>query len=219
MNSTRSSNNYRKIINFGQVNPKNPLEVCFGNTINNKFEGGVLGDVIGGQMSRNCQMLLSDYCGKNWDGYCEMASHNINPNYPNEVLSCAMNVPGCGDLCKKLTNGEQLIRNSAFKRFCRTPDCAQRCEPFDPTNPLSPQICYPVSVPCFGPGECQIVCDTGDISRLDSDPLFFKMLENPQTCLDILIGLFKSAQEKGQVGQLMQTNFGKFANMNPVYFQ
>ena len=214
--------NYKKIINFGSVNPKNPLEVCFGNTINNKFEGGVLGDVIGGQFSQNCQLLLAQYCGDNWDGYCEMASQNINPNYPNLVMSCALPTPiqgWYGATLRRLTAGQQLIRNAAFKRFFKTPGCMQRCESFDPTNPLSPKVCYPVDTPCFSNGECSLVCDIGDISQINRDRLFLNMLNNPDATLDILICLYNDAKQKGAADQLMATNFGKFVAMNPQYFQ
>jgi hypothetical protein len=217
-----SRSNYKKIINFGHINPKNPLEVCFGNTINNKFEGGVLGDVIGGQFSRNCQLLLAEYCGNNWDGYCELASKNINNNYPNLVMSCSLPTPiqgWYGSTLKNLTAGQILIRNAAFKRFFKTPNCMQRCESFDPTNPLSPKICYAVDTPCFSTGECTLECDIGDIAQINRDRLFLNMLENPSATLDILICLYQDAKAKGKLNELMQTNFGKFIAMNSTYFQ
>jgi hypothetical protein len=214
-----SRSNYRKIINFGDITPKNPLEVCFGNTINNKFEGGVIGDVIGGQHSENCQMLMSDYCSNNWDGYCELASHNVATKYPNMVPGCALPVPGCGDYCRRLTAGENLIRNAAFKRFTRSPNCSQRCQPFNPTDPRSPQICYNIAIPCFGVSDCEIVCEIGDISNLNRDPLFLKMLENPRATMDILVGLYQCAKKQGKLDQIMNTNFGKFISINPSNFQ
>jgi len=214
-----AKSNYKKIINFGDITSKNPLEVCFGDTINNKFEGGVLGDVIGGQHSENCQILMADYCANNWDGYCEMASHNVATRYPNLVPGCALPNLGCGNNYKRLTAGENLIRNAAFKKFTRSPNCAQRCQPFDPTNPQSPQICYSVNTDCFGVGDYQIVYDIGDVNKLNQDPLFLKMLQNPHTCIDILMGLYISVKSQGKLDQVMKTNFGKFISMNRNFFK
>ena len=83
-----SRTRYVKIVDFGSdTKSKNPLAICFGNTINNKFEAGVLGGSIAGQSSYNCQKLLSQYCSNNWDQFCDMASQNINSNYPNTFLN------------------------------------------------------------------------------------------------------------------------------------
>ena len=94
----------------------------------------------------------------------------------------------------------------------------QRCEPFDPTNPLSPKICYAVDVPCFSNGQCTLECDIGDISQINRDPLFLRMLENPDATLDMLICLYNDAKKKGLLSQLMKTNFGKFVQVNPQFF-
>jgi hypothetical protein len=205
---------YKKIINFGNIAPRNPLAICLNNTIDNKFNGGVLGDTFTGQSANNCQRLLADYCATNWDGFCEVASKNTNQQYPNIVNArSAVYNP-----YPPLMAGEQLIRNAAFKRFCYYPGTIDKCELFDPVNPMSPKICYPVN-----PDDSMIyqdpVCQVMDYSTLDNDPLWIKMLENPRACLDILARIYNNAKATGNVDKLMVGNFAEFVKINPDYFR
>lgn len=207
---------YSKIIKFGDIAPKNPLEVCFGDTINNKFQSGVLADTHSGQGSRNCQLLLAEYCGNNWDGYCEMASYNTNTSYPNEVLGCFTPMPGFNlDSSRRMSLGEQLIRNAAFRRFCIAPFATKKCHSFDPTDPKSPMVCYEINdTPCQDSTGEQSICEIRDFSNLDQDPLFNKMLQQPECCIDILVSIYYRAKVQGTLDALMKTNFGRFVRNN-----
>lgn len=206
---------YKKIINFGNIAPRNPLAICLNNTIDNKFNAGVLADAFSGQGANNCQSLLAEYCGDNWDGYCEVASQNTSTLYPNIPAGSQpqeMYVPN-----PPLNLGEQLIRNAAFKRFCIIPGTVQKCELFDPVNPTSPWICHPVNLDDSTIWQ-DFQAEIKDFSKIDSDPLFFKMLTNPRTCIDILVKIYNRAKETGKLEELMNTNMGKFVNINRRYF-
>lgn len=209
------TSSYKKIINFGNIAPRNPLAICMNNTIDDKFNAGVLADAFSGQGADNCQALLADYCGNGWDEYCEVASNNISTRYPNTVMSWS-----CNDTYNPqppLNAGEQLIRNAAFKRFCFIPNAVEKCELFDPLNPMSPKICKPTSA--YGSYLEEPVCRVTDLSQLNKDPLFIKMLENPRTCIDILVKMYQYAKENNQLEKLLETHFGKFVEMNKEYFQ
>lgn len=209
---------YKKIINFGDVVPKNPLEVCFGDTVDNKFQSGVLADTHSGQGSRNCQLLLADYCGNTWDGYCEAASYNTSLRYPNQVLGCYSIMPGYDVDSINLPLGQQLIRNAAVKRFCIFPTSVKRCQPFNPTDPKSPLVCFESNDTITSPYENRLYCEIKDFSELDQDPLFNKMLQQPDCCIDIILHIYQKAKNSGKLEDLMKTNFGKFVNNNPQYF-
>ena len=206
--------NYSPINDFGSnVAPQNPLDVCLNDTIDNKFQGGVLGDLYG-QHSDKCQMLLSQYCGNKWDNFCELASKNTSRKYPNLVQSC---IQPSLTACENLTAGENLIRNSAYERFCKTPSCAKKCEPFNPMDPNSPMVCYTVNA-CSYSDDCPVVCRIDNVDTIDQDPLMYKILTNPHACMDVLVNIYKTAKREGTLSKLKKTNVGKLFDLYPNIF-
>ena len=114
-----STYNYSSIGNFGSnINSSNELNKawgqCMGSTIDQQFNGGVLGALYG-QYSNKCQQFMADQCCNNWDGNCEVASQNINKSFPNIEAGCgALAMFACEH---DLTAGEMLIRNAAARKY------------------------------------------------------------------------------------------------------
>jgi hypothetical protein len=206
-----SRSSYTKIIDFGSsahsaVN--NPLTYCLNQTLDNKFLHGTLGDVLGSQHGKHCQMFLSDYCSKNWDGYCEYASQNTNKVYPNNIQECG----GGGEssvACGDLNAGEVLIQNSARKKYCKmVGDFTQKCESFDPTVPNSPMVCY--NVKNGGYNNAVLMCEIEDPSSIDNDPVLNKILDNPHIAMQMLVNIYNTMKRKGTLSSISNTRLGSF---------
>lgn len=216
-----SRSNYTKIIQFGPgaqssaVN--NPLTYCLNQTLDNKFLHGTLGDVLGSQHGKHCQMFLSDYCSNNWDGYCEYASLNTNKIYPNNIQECGGSETSVA--CGNLNAGEVLIQNSARKKYCKmTGDFTRKCEPFDPTVANSPMVCYDVK---GGYSNSVLMCEVEDPSNIDNDPVLNKVLDNPHIAIQMLVNMYNTMKRKGTLESISNTRLGRFFNTSDfqVYIQ
>ena len=183
--------NYSNISDFGSnaysaVN--NPLTYCMNNTMDQRFLHGGHSDTLG-QHSRSCQLFMSEYCAKNWDGFCEIASRNPTLHYPNQAGSCNT---ASGVACQGLTAGESLIRATAERKYLYKMHGAQRkYEPFDPTVPTSPMISYWVSNTCSraAPGIPEYVVDP---QKIDDDPVMDRILVKPLIAMNILINIYNT---------------------------
>ena len=210
--------NYASISDFGsnahsEVN--NPLTYCLNDTLDQRFLHGSHSDTYG-QHSRSCQLFLSEYCAKGWDGFCEVASQNTCRWLPNNIQSCL----GYGDVaCKGMTAGEVLVHNTAARKYLvNMLGAHKKYEPFDPTVPTSPLISYwvpsdncpmtlgkPVPVYAVNPKE------------IDRDPVMDRCLANPVIALDILINIYNTMKRQMTLSQLRGTKLGHFYTTHPYF--
>lgn len=206
---------YSKIINFGPNKMDynaNPLSYCMNSNLDNNFTKGATGDLYG-QHSAKCQMFMSDYCARKWDGNCEIASMNINSNYPNNI---SMN----DDIdSMNLTAGEILIQNTASKKYLvEHYNSYWEYEPFDPTVANSPLVRRLMNDSTHGNGKCVPVYEVNP-STIDQDPVMDKILMKPKIAMFILVNIYNTMKRKGTLSQLQGTKLGRFYSVNKEFFE
>ena len=186
-------------------------------TIDNRFTEGVLGDLFG-QNSAPCQMFMSDYCSKNWDSNCEIASFNQDTRYPNNIgtFGAADGVTFMG-----LTSGDILVQNTASKKYMKeNHNCYWEYQPFDPTVANSPLVRKPMNTSCHTHGNCSCVTEYEvDPSTIDSDPVMDKLLMKPGIGIFILTNIYNTMKRKGTLQKLKGTKIGRFFEVNRAYFE
>lgn len=208
--------NYSTISDFGSnaYSPvNNPLTYCVNNTMDQRFMHGGHSDILG-QHSRPCQLFMSEYCADNWDGFCEIASHNTNKSLPNNIEGCT----NSGDIaCRGMTAGEVLIHNTASRKYLiKMHNAYKKYEPFDPTVPTSPMISYWVSNNCSyansGVPEYAV-----DPDKIDDDIVMDKILMNPIIAMNILINIYNTMKRHGTLSGLKGKKLGKFYDTHPYF--
>jgi hypothetical protein len=205
-------NIYANIKTFGQskesLEVENPLSYCVNWNADQSFlHGG--NSYIYGQYSKPCQSFLSDYCADKWDKFCEVASHNQNISYPNQLnTNVGVNVG--------LTAGEILIRNTASKKYLisMSGNCVQKFQAFDPTVANSPMISYWDSEDyedsgISGTNSC-VPKYAVDAKTIDNDIVMDKLLEKPSVGMDILLNIFNTMKDNKTLHTLQGTKIGKF---------
>jgi hypothetical protein len=177
--------------------------------IDSDFTHGATGDLYG-QHSAKCQMFMSDYCARKWDGNCEIASMNLNTQYPNNIGTF-----GSGDSVEELnlTAGDILIQNTASKKYLiDNNNCFWEYEPFDPTVANSPLVRKSM-------GHTQVNGYEVDPSTIDQDPVMDKILMKPKIAIFILVNIYNTMKRKGSLSQLQGTKLGRFFAVNKDYFE
>lgn len=208
---------YRRISNFGsnmKSQADDPLTYCLTNQLDQRFLHGGHADAMG-KGSRPCQLYMSEYCANKWDAACEIASGNLERWYPDQVAGLGLGMAG-GVACRGLTGGEQLVANTAARKYLHKMHGAQRkYEPFDPTVPTSPMISYWVGDCGHG---CQMVPEfMVDPKEIDDDPVMNKILSKPIIGIDILTNIFNTMKRYGKLHELKGTRLGKFYENNKYF--
>ncbi len=218
--------NYRRIIDFG-TNAKSalndPITYCMVQKMDSEFMHGSNADIYG-FASKPCQAYMSQRCAKKWDRFCEIASKNINLDYPNQLQSC--NAPnnvvcnggsvGVGGVrsCNSLTAGEILIRNTAVSKYLVSMGhCDRKWEPFDPNVADSPLISY-WTTNCWS--DCVPVYEVNP-KTVDNDIVMDKILAKPKIASDILINIYNTARRKGKLHEFLGTKLGRFYSIVPYF--
>lgn len=205
---------------------RNPLLYCALNEMDSQFLHGAQGRIFG-RYNKHCSEFLAARCANNWDELCEAISHDKETRFPNEAGPLgSVYIDGLKSPC--LTYGDQLTRDAAFKRFrSETKNCNVKCEPFDPTVPNSPLICYESKVSCasgpvpeavcqgasaeaYGSCESVFVVSPEQAKMLDMDPLMNKLLDKPDLAMDLLEQIYLNMKKAGTLGLLRQTRLGRF---------
>ena len=210
---------YARIVNFGpsveQTPSNNPLTYCMTTDLNNSFVH-TAGERRG-PYSKACQMFMSDYCAKNWNGICEVASRNTNNHYPNTAMPwmCDKMDPTSGaclgtGMGSQFTQGENLIRNTAAKKYLSkmSSNCCLKYEPFDPQVPTSPMISY-WEGGCDLRGSCTPMYEVNP-HTIDRDPVMNKILSKPILAIDILLNIYNTAKRLGKLHELQGTKLYHF---------
>jgi len=201
---------YAKLINFGPNKPSfvnNPLSYCLTSDLDNSFIHKA-GERTG-RYSKPCQMFMSDYCSKNWNQICEVASQDADVNYANSIGPC-FDSGTCGGSLSRKTQGDMLIRNTAAKKYlvATSAQCNLKYQPFDPQVPTSPMIAY-WDNPGWTKTSCIPVYEVNP-STIDNDPVMNKILNKPEIALDILVNIHNTAQRLGKMESLQGTKLHNF---------
>lgn len=221
---------YRQISDFApnidNEYSRNPLLYCALSEMDSQFLHGSQGRIFG-RYNKHCSEFLASRCSNEWDELCEAISKDKETRFPNEAgpsgsIYADVPRPPC------LPYGEQLIRDSAFKRFrVETKNCTVKCEPFDPTVPNSPLICYESKEPCTngvnpedsvcmgncsGYGQCQSVFKISpeQARTLDLDPVMNKILDKPDIAMDLLEQIYHNMKLDGSLSLIRQTRLARF---------
>lgn len=197
-----------------------PLTYCLLDSFDSQMLNGPTGKQ-NGKYSKNCSQFLSNRCAIEWDSICESVSIDPNTNYPNT----AQQLSNTSQL-SKLSYGDNLVRDSAFKRFkSNSFNCNLQCVPFDPLVIDSPLVCYETpSANAIGPS--QSVLHFGDVNNgtcvstyeitadqaanLNQDIIMNKLLRLPWIAPDLLDIIFNTMKNKGTLPLLKNTYLGSY---------
>lgn len=206
MSGYRSNNTYANIHRFGQQNnppcvgTNHPLTMCLTDTMDRSFQnGGTIGHLTGPR-STKCQHYMAERCAENWDGFCEYfyKEHGAGGQWPDNQawpIANARQWEVDAGIARSLTTGDQLLRNTAERRYCQYANCQKVCEPFDPTNPDSPSITYFVG-PDGSPNSCIPVCNVDPLT-INDDPVMERMLNNTDAAAGTIINICNTARNTG----------------------
>ena len=215
---------YRQISKFApKINnsySNDPLLYCTLDSLDSQFLHGSQGRIFG-RYNEGCAQFMSDRCAANWDEVCEAMSKDKEMRFPN-TISNNKNDPQCS--C--LPYGEQLIRNSAYKKYrVESIACNVVCKPHDPTVPNSPIVCmeskatgnsgpnnYDLIIGNSEGGSCEGIYKLvpEQIKNLDNDKIMNHILNKPNIAMDLLEKIYKTMAKEDTLYQLKNTRLGKF---------
>lgn len=158
-----------------------PLSYAMSSWRDSKTMHGAMGMKFG-KYSKEAQEYMSDKCSEKWDGYCEIASKDINNNYPNMLEN-----PGYD--ARQFSAGQQLIRNTFKKRFLfKLDNCKILWNDYDPTNLDTQKIS---TIKNIRPGYECIYHYLPTMKQMDEIPDKFiqHILNNPDVIIDYLINM------------------------------
>lgn len=219
---------YREISEFApNLNndlTKDPLFYCSLDSMNSQFLHGSQGRIFG-RYNESCAHYMSKRCSENWDELCEVLSQDQEKRFPNTInpfSSYENNITR--EPC--LSYGEQLIRNSAFKKYkVQTNMCNIVCKPHDPTVANSPLICYESKIAgSTGEKNYEIMlnnieagfCDRiykilpQQLKDLDSDPIMNHILDEPKIASDLLEKIYYQMKSDRSLYTLKNTRLGNY---------
>lgn len=192
---------YRKLSDFApnidNSYSNDPLLYCTLDYMDSEFLHGAMGRTQG-KYNSNCTTFLTHRCANNWDAVCEAISEDTETRFPNTNLDISpTDVPQgfYNQALDPITYGEQIVLGTAQKKYrINTENCNIKCEPFDPTVPNSPLVCWETSIPCSGensattsefcygsaaPGQCirEYGLTKEQALDIDNDPVMNKLLD------------------------------------------
>ena len=178
-----------------------------------------------GRYSVEAQEFMSSRCADNWDGVCETMSLDTHNKYPNMVMGSNEDLI-TGSRVRYLTSGDQLIRNTAFKKYrVQVNNCNLLGSSYNPMAPNG-KLFYQQSTQHAGiqnprysfsmgdveQGTCQSYYSLENQRDLDNDPVLNKLIQFPYIAQDLLIRMYYTMQRNGQLVKLRGTNIGRFYN-------
>lgn len=189
---------------------KHPLTMCLTDTMDRKFvHGSEIGNMTGPH-SRKCQLYMSDHCSQQWDGYCEYFYNQYQttgkPHEKRYPVTNARPWEVQSGAVLSLNTGDQMLRNTAEKKYCTHLNCEPQFEKFNPMDPTS------VSVRFFADkngyeSTCIPVCKV-DTQTIDSDPVMDRMLQKPTAAAMTLINICNTSKNNNI--DLSGTKIGTF---------
>ena len=184
-------NTNRNITNV--YNSNNPLTYCLTDNPGRQFLHGSAASEYNPECGE-CQVYMATRCAgqysdsETWDKYCQ-TYFNANTKKtwpsitPNKLLTSVVNC-----MYGPFSTGEHMLRNSLYRRFLDSPICAKNrvYNQFDPNVANSPVIEAPFR------NKCRHIPNVVyfDVTKLDSDPLLNKAIDNFIVCSDVLSVLY-----------------------------
>jgi hypothetical protein len=221
----KMAKNYARIIDFGKginqqaaspLNPANPLSYCMFPTLNSQFiHGSTSSGLLYDTNNAACTNFMAERCTDSWDGFCDAyQALNVDTYWPNtasidsEAFELAQyfiqNRPSVGD---------NLVRNTMYRRFLQLPQECPSVQPFDPNVAASPNVTIFQN----------LVASSSQLHHLedvDNDPWISKMVENPRVCFDVLARIYLGVQRKEPAAsKIPGTLFAQFLERNAGLFQ
>lgn len=209
---------YSQFIDFGKdynnaiknpYNSANPLTYCMFPTLNSQFfHGSASGGLLYGNENTNCFNFMAERCEKEWDGYCQAyVDVNVDSYWPNQAsidTDAYNNAKQFFNI--KPTIGQDLIRNSCYRKFIHVPNNVGTKQPFDYTVANSPIITiYDNYVSGYS-----LVKNLSNNNEINNDEHIKKMLENPYICFDVLARIYLGYKRKEKNINIQNTILEKF---------
>lgn len=201
-------------------NTNNPLTYCLVDDPGHGFLHGSSA-IDYRPYSGECQSFMATRCSgqyadsENWDKYCDVYfnanTSKVRPAFStNQLLEASINY-----MFGPFTTGENVLRNALYKRFLSAPLCQKNkfYQQFDPNVANSPLIEAPNRNSCSRIPSVNL----GDISKLDSDRLLNKALDNYKVCSDVLAIMFHHVVTKKI--DLGNTRLGKHFKKHQEFYK
>lgn len=228
---------YQKLANFApdidNSYSRDPLYYCTLDPLDSQFMHGTMGRTEG-RYNSHCSTYLAHYCAAQWDDVCDAISEDPETRFPNTNLDISVltDTPrgSQNQALDPIPYGEQMTINAAQKKYrISTTNCNIRCEPFDPTVPNSPLVCYESSAPCpikgsagtteycFG-AQASAPCireyglTEAQARDIQNDRLMNRLLDRPKNAMQILLQIYFGARKLDTLKYLNGTRLGAFYN-------
>lgn len=216
--------NYAKIIDFGKamnkqvespLNPSNPLTYCMFPTLNSQFiHGSTSSGLLYDTNNASCTNFMAQRCEEQWDGFCDAYQMvNVDNYWPNtaSIDSQAFELAQFF-LQNRPSVGDNLVRNTVYRRFLQLPKEVPSTQPFDPTVASSPTIeIYNNTVTSSSVLK--------NLDNVDQDPYIQKMMDNPKVCFDVLSRIYLGyLRQEPATAAIHGTQFEAFLKRNEPLF-
>lgn len=201
------------------VDPSNPLTYSILPTYNTNFlHGAGIATMNNRTWSRNVQNFMAEYCaGGNelsnkdcpWDGFCEAYKLvNTDTVWGNSaVIDTQAYTYTMKFLGYTPTQGEQLVHNSAERRFLNFYTTTSYQEPFDYTVANSPMVRYYSHL--SSPGTC-VIQNLDDPVKVENDSVVQQMLQHAVPCADVLTRIYLAYRSQDPRLSIQGTSLEKY---------
>jgi hypothetical protein len=128
---------------------------------------------------------MAERCSQNWDGFCQAyLDLNVDTYWPNEAVIDAVAYNSVKNFFNlKPTIGQDLLRNSCYRRFIYIPEATPSKQQFDNTVPNSPVL-------TIYNNYTTTYSRVQNLKNVNHDILIQKMLQYPAICFDVLARIY-----------------------------
>jgi len=118
---------------------------------------------------------------------------------------------------RRITQGEILIHNTAARKYLQRMHGGHEVyEPFDPNVASSPVISYYIPGRCTLTGR-HVATYAVDPSTIDGDVVMDKLLMTPAIAPMILVNIYNTMKNSGELVKLRGTKLGHFYTVIPYF--
>ena len=192
------------------MSASNPLTYCMVPTLNSQFfHGSLSGGLIYGNQNSNCMNFMAERCSTEWDGFCQAyLDLNVDTYWPNEAVMDAVAYNSVKTFFNlKPTIGQDLLRNSCYRRFISIPDSRPSMQQFDNTVPNSPLL-------TIYNNYTTTYSRVQNLIDINNDVLVKKMLQYPAICFDVLARIYLAHLRNEEGVEIKNTILEKFFQEN-----
>ena len=160
-----------------------------------------------GRIDEVCDDIME--LSQQWDGFCEYyyQRHQTNSRWPDGQFWPNMDANQIWpeSVYQQKSTGNQLLMNTAEKKYCTYDNCVTKYEPFNRMDPNSILISYREN-PEFGQ-RCFPRCKV-DPATIEDDIVMDHCLKNPMAAAPVLINICNTSKRDGV--DLSGTKLGAF---------